>query len=35
MNHTDIKTFGEFLFSMRSPLMTLRDFASRVEKSYV
>lgn len=33
MNQTDTKTFGEFLYKKRSPLMTLRDFAARVEKS--
>ena len=33
MNQSDTQTFGEFLSSKRSPLMTLRDFAARVEKS--
>jgi hypothetical protein len=33
MNQTGTQTFGEFLYSKRSPLMTLRDFAARVEKS--
>ena len=33
MNQSDTQTFGEFLYSKRSPLMTLRDFAARVEKS--
>lgn len=33
MNQTNTQTFGEFLYSKRSPLMTLRDFAARVEKS--
>lgn len=33
MNQTDPQTFGQFLYSKRSPHMTLRDFAARVEKS--
>ena len=33
MNQTHTQTFGEFLYSKRSPLMTLRGFAARVEKS--
>ena len=33
MNQIDTQTFGEFLYGKRSPLMTLRDFAARVEKS--
>lgn len=33
MSQKDTQTFGEFLYSKRSPLMTLRDFAARVEKS--
>ena len=33
MKQKDTQTFGEFLYSKRSPLMTLRDFAARVEKS--
>lgn len=33
LNQIDTQTFGEYLYSRRSPQMTLREFASRVEKS--
>jgi hypothetical protein len=33
MKQTDTQTFGEFLYSKRSTLMTLREFAARVDKS--
>ena len=33
MNETRTESFGRFLYSKRAPLMTLREFSARVDKS--